>query len=460
MKAETKYKGSIKLSAIGDALGWITEFEKSKDSLQKKYGVDSIDKFYPWEKNVGGRFNGYKDKIAPGSYSDDTQLMLAVARSIKKEGVVDETYFAKSELSSWLLYSRGAGRTIKNAARKITRKSARWNKNFFSYKVGKNSIDYRETGANGAAMRILPIALANLGDIEQMKEQVFGNSIVTHGHPRAIVGAMLHGYAIQSMLQHRPDFFDFIGYLTEIGKDIHYKLAPRFLDKVEYSKWVAEWDMKSVTSFRKLFQETLDETQEYLRIVYKGITKPATDKEVLTDLGCYADSTKGSGISTVIAGIYYASRYNKEPITAIEKPVNALGTDTDSVAAFTGGLIGALHGQNVIPEKWKSIQDNEYLERIASDLLDISEDRLREDRTLIEPERLKTITSDIIDRFDIKDRVYFKPLGNGTVVNIDRQKTLTKGQYNLLLEVDFDIGQSCKITKLIKDKEIGDSTLF
>ena len=27
MKPETKYKGAIKLAAIGDALGWITEFE-------------------------------------------------------------------------------------------------------------------------------------------------------------------------------------------------------------------------------------------------------------------------------------------------------------------------------------------------------------------------------------------------------------------------------------------------
>ena len=36
MKAETKYKGSLKLAAIGDALGWMTEFEKSKSSLKKK----------------------------------------------------------------------------------------------------------------------------------------------------------------------------------------------------------------------------------------------------------------------------------------------------------------------------------------------------------------------------------------------------------------------------------------
>ena len=158
MKAETKYKGSLKLAAIGDALGWMTEFEKSKDALRKKFGSDYINTFHDWEKNVGGRFHGYVDKLKAGSYSDDTQLLLSVARSIKSDGFVDQQYFAKKELPEWLLYSRGAGRTIKNAARKIERKSAKWNKNFFTFKAGKTTIDYRESGANGAAMRILPIA--------------------------------------------------------------------------------------------------------------------------------------------------------------------------------------------------------------------------------------------------------------------------------------------------------------
>ena len=34
---EARFKGAIMLAAIGDALGWITEFEKSTDSLVKKY---------------------------------------------------------------------------------------------------------------------------------------------------------------------------------------------------------------------------------------------------------------------------------------------------------------------------------------------------------------------------------------------------------------------------------------
>jgi ADP-ribosylglycohydrolase len=52
MKAETKYKGALKLAAIGDALGWMTEFENSAESLKSKFGVTEIDTFYSWEKMV------------------------------------------------------------------------------------------------------------------------------------------------------------------------------------------------------------------------------------------------------------------------------------------------------------------------------------------------------------------------------------------------------------------------
>ena len=126
MKPETKYKGSIKLSAIGDALGWMTEFEKSQQSLIDKFGCPRIDKFYSWKKTVGGRFYGFVDTIKAGSYSDDTQLLLAVARSIRNDGSVDHSYFAKIELANWLDYARGGGRTVKTSAHKISRKNTKW----------------------------------------------------------------------------------------------------------------------------------------------------------------------------------------------------------------------------------------------------------------------------------------------------------------------------------------------
>lgn len=459
MKAETKYKGSIKLSAIGDALGWITEFEKSSKTLEKKYGVDYINAFYNWEKNVGGRFLGYTDKIEKGSYSDDTQLMLSVARSIKSDGIVDRDYFSKVELPSWLLYSRGAGRTIKNAARKITRKNAKWNKNFFSFKIKDKTVDYRESGANGAAMRILPIALANFGDIEKIKKEIFANSIVTHGHPRAIIGAMLYGYAIDTMLRFKPENFNYINYITELGKDIQEKLSIPFIREHDFNSWVNEWNSNSKIPFNELYHEILNETQEYLRIAYKLIHKNISDQKALENLGCFDENTKGSGTSTVIAGIFLACKYSDKPIKAIESAVNAFGSDTDSIAAFSGGLIGALHGQSIIPQKWKLVQDYEYLEKIAVSLLEISESRanFKLNKPSKEYKFLNLIEN---DSFAENDIIEFFPLGMGKIIEIRRQDALTKGKYNLILHVNFNIGQSCVFSKLFDVNETKTLNLF
>lgn len=459
MKAETKYKGSLKLAAIGDALGWMTEFEKSKDALRKKFGTDYINTFHDWEKTVGGRFHGYVDKLKAGSYSDDTQLLLSVARSIKSDGFVDQEYFAKKELPEWLLYSRGAGRTIKNAARKIERKSAKWNKNFFTFKAGKTTIDYRESGANGAAMRILPIALANFGEPDKIKEEIFGNSIITHGHPRAILGAMLYGYSIDTILRFNPESFNSTSFLTELGKDMKQKFSIDFLSSQKFSSWESEWNKGTLKPFRDLFNEIIEETQEYLRVTYKLLMNNTSDFDALTKLGCYKNETKGSGTSTVIAGIYLTCKYSKEPLKGIEQAVNSIGTDTDSIAAFTGGLIGALHGQSIIPSKWKTVQDIDYLDAISIRLLEISESRA-ELKSPIKNDKYKPIAEIESDSFQPNDKVYLETLSVGTIKGIDRQKTLTKGKYNLILDVDFEVGQFCRFAKLLSIEEENKADLF
>lgn len=459
MKAETKYKGSLKLAAIGDALGWMTEFEKSKDALRKKFGTDNINTFHDWEKNVGGRFHGYVDKLKAGSYSDDTQLLLSVARSIKSDGFVDQQYFAKKELPEWLLYSRGAGRTIKNAARKIERKSAKWNKNFFTFKAGKTTIDYRESGANGAAMRILPIALANFGEPDKIKEEIFGNSIITHGHPRAILGAMLYGYSIDTILRFNPENFNYTTFLTELGKDIHQKFSIDFLSEPKYKAWEIEWNKGSEKPFQDLFKEIVEETREYLRTTYKLLTNEVFDFEALTKLGCYKNETKGSGTSTVIAGIYLTCKYSNEPLKGIEQAVNSIGTDTDSIAAFTGGLLGALHGQSIIPAKWKSVQDIDYLDAMSTRLLEISESRAGL-KSPAKNDKHKPISEIESDSFQLNDKVYLETLAVGTIKGIDRQKTLTKGKYNLILDVEFEVGQFCRFAKLLSIEEENKADLF
>lgn len=452
MKPETKYKGSIKLSAIGDALGWITEFENSPQSLIKKFGNDRIENFYPWKKNVGGRFYGFTDKIKAGSYSDDTQLLLAVARSIKVDGKLDHHYFAKTELVSWLDYARGGGRTVKTAAHKISRKSVNWYNNFYLFKVNGEHYDYKQSGANGAAMRILPIALANIGNTEKIKEEIFCNSIITHGHPRAILGAMLYGYAINQIIIYRPEGFNWENYITQIGLDFPKKFELSFINRVEISEWLIEWNKSSKVSFESIYAETVIETQNQLRFIFQSIKQNLSIQDTLKKLGCFDSSTKGSGISTVVAGIYLATKFHNEPLVAIIESVNALGSDTDSIAAFTGGLVGALHGHNIIPNKWKSVQDIDYLDSVADRLLAISEGRF-EEYILPNYNYLKLLNNPMIDNFTIGEQVLFTPIGRGRVISIERQQTLTKGKYYLLLEALLDNGQSILVSKLFNSLE-------
>ena len=459
MRAETKYRGSLKLAAIGDALGWMTEFETSKDTIRKKFGSEAISTFYDWEKTVGGRFNGYVDKIEAGSYSDDTQLLLSVARSIGPDGHVDQEYFAKKELPEWILYSRGAGRTVKNAARKIERKSAKWNRNFFTFKAGKTTIDYRESGANGAAMRILPIALANFGEPDKINEEIFGNSIITHGHPRAILGAMLYGFSINTILQLNPDNFNSRSFLTELGKDMQQKFSVDFLCSDNFSSWEAEWNKGSSIPFRDLFNEVIEETQESLRTSYKLLMNSASDFEALTALGCYSSATKGSGTSTVIAGIFFTCKYSRDPLMGIEQAVNSIGTDTDSIAAFTGGLLGALHGQSIIPSKWKAVQDVEYLDSVAIQLLETSESRADSWSKKQQCDSV-SLSKTNQDTFEINQIVFLETLGKGKIRTIDRQKAVTGGKYNLIIDVEFEIGQSCRFAKLLSIEEQKTDDLF
>lgn len=451
MKPETKYKGSIKLSAIGDALGWITEFEKSQQSLKEKFGTERIENFYAWKKTVGGRFYGFIDTIKAGSYSDDTQLLLAVARSIKKDGNLDHNYFAKTELANWLDYARGGGRTVKTAADKISRKSIKWFNNFYSFKVNGENYDYKQSGANGAAMRVLPIALANLGNTEKIKEEIFCNSIITHGHPRAILGAMLYGYAVNQIIVFRPEDFKWEGYITQIGLDFPKKFELSFTNKMEIREWLKEWNKSSTKTFESVYAETVIETQNQLRFVFQSLKQNSPVQDTLKKMGCFDPATKGSGIVTVIAGIYLATKFHDKPLEAIIESVNALGSDTDSIAAFTGGLIGALHGHSIIPDKWKSVQDIDYLDKIAERLLAISEDSLEEISLPTIP-NLKLLNSPKKDDFKLDEPVEFIPLGKGKITFIYRQNTLTKGKYNLLLEALFDNGQSILVSKLFDDQ--------
>ena len=74
-----KCTGALLASAIGDSLGWPYEFRARNVQNNLSMGDGH---FIDWNRKSGGRYWSHSETILAGEYSDDTQMILAVSRSI------------------------------------------------------------------------------------------------------------------------------------------------------------------------------------------------------------------------------------------------------------------------------------------------------------------------------------------------------------------------------------------
>lgn len=433
--------GSIVGAAAADALGWITEFVRGPEHLRKLYGTDRVTEYRTWQKTTGGRFNAYIDVISEGEYSDDTQLALAVGRSLLADGNTDELHFSKEELPLWLGYGRGGGATINRAARAISRKSATWNRNFYESKSEFGS--YRNAGANGAAMRVGPIALANLGRSSVAYRSAWRNTIITHGHPRAIWGSVILTEAIRQAALGR-DQKEIVEGLTEF---VSQAALPD--DDPALSKWLTEWDREA--NFLAEWERTRSEVLSGLNIV-RTVNAPASIPRVYKELGCFDRATKGSGTATVLAALAVFKTMGGDYRRAIEATINLLGSDTDTIGGFVGSLSGAMLGYEAIPPEWTGqLQDYDYLIRLSTEVSRIAAGVGIGGKALLPargvrqhdlPDLLALLRAKRVSR---GDHVYHPLFGAGFVESVDAQRLRRKDEAQVVFAfVRFDIGQSCK----------------
>jgi ADP-ribosylglycohydrolase len=450
-----RFEGAMVFSAIGDALGWPTEF--LRDDYRNKTPFDlPLKQFVGWHKMVGGRFWGYRDFISPGSYSDDTQLSLAVARSISSKGEFQPETFAYAELPLWLNYERGGGRSIKAAARSLVQKND-WLHNF--YKVGE--VDYRQAGANGAAMRNLPIALASSQDEKRLIRDSFYNAVITHGHPRAILGTLLYGLAVRYALQEKtiePERMT--AYLLDSTA-----LAGRLLaDDQKVHQWVIRWEMKGNATkgfFKESFNKTHDEARHYLQQIKAYLDRPTTDYYDL--IGARKPETKGSGLATVCAAIFQFIRPKDRPEEQLYDAVNSLGTDTDTIATFLGALLGAHHGLKAIPHHLsRKIQDRQYLQKIGRWLHAVGTNKIVDERESKTPLDRSEALANLLawdiglhemfwDAIDVGGIVAHPTLGRGEIIKKDVRPIARAGYVMKLIQIAFDCGQTCFFHSRVED---------
>lgn len=444
-----KVAGALMGGAIADALGWPTEFAKKPEDLDRVGLSYPLKDFRPWHKRAGGRFFTRLDNVQPGDYSDDTQLTLSVARALLPDGTVDNEYFAKLELRYWLGYARGAGATITAAAKSAGRARSDWRWNYFTFMRGRHNLDYRGAGANGAAMRIAPIALANLHDPEALVREIWRNAIVTHGHPRAILGALVYGEALRRLAI--GGALDVTSYVAGLQSFVS-GLTPVSTDP-DRAYWLSHWNEGQGTPFEELWAEHAAEMHSFLDIASGSRSRPLEMTYRL--LGCLEPATKGSGTGSVAAAIAVFLRHGRNFESLVLEATNMLGSDTDTIGSMAASLAGAWLGYTEIPERWATLMaDYTYLNRVA-ELVTLVALR-REPHNLLRlegaqpsaPQKASLLAA--LTRQDVvKGHRYWHPLlGLGWVSAVDSQEVgrpRVLGRV-IMATVQFDVGQTCKFT--------------
>jgi len=171
-----KAKGILFGLAIGDALGYPTEF-MTLGKIKAKYGSQGI-----------------SDLPEPALFSDDTQMTVAIAEALIEAGDQDiETLMAsvRRHFIAWLHSpenNRAPGRTCLQGVRHLE-KGLHWSQSGIA-----------ESKGCGSAMRAATIGYYYQNDPGRLREVARATGICTHGHPTADAACIGTAYVVKLIL--------------------------------------------------------------------------------------------------------------------------------------------------------------------------------------------------------------------------------------------------------------------
>jgi ADP-ribosylglycohydrolase len=352
--------GALLGAAVGDALGWPQEQNSGRMGSFPEPSETLT--FQPWRRKGGYRYAAYEEHIKAGEYSDDTQLLIATARSIL-HGKHWGTVLSKHELPLWLLYERGGGGATKRAARAWLSGGKPW------AQPKKQLQSYFNAGGNGVAMRILPHVLKPGQARAQMMRDVMRNGILTHGHPRALLGAIVYAHAAW-WITHTSTPLPFGGAIQDLlDQRTEWEVLPRNTEG-STTGWLDAADHAFPNGYEVEWKRTVQEICDGLTMIHKAIHEQGAllnDRAILERLGCFG-KTNGSGVVATLAVLYLFSVHASDPVTGLRTIAFAKSADTDTLASMLGGLFGLVYGLEWIPTPLQHVQDHDLIRDIADRL--------------------------------------------------------------------------------------------
>jgi ADP-ribosylglycohydrolase/catechol 2,3-dioxygenase-like lactoylglutathione lyase family enzyme len=425
-------------AACGDALGWPVE-----PRGQRVGGTASLQpqlSFIEWIRREGGGYAPFQRRVPPGAYSDDTQLMLAVARSLCR-GEKWWDHLTRFELPAWTLYELGGGGAVKRAAQGWSKGRAPWQAN--------RPVDrqrYFAAGANGVAMRILPHAIIGADDsnFDAVRERIVADGLTTHGHPRALVGALAAGYATWTALRWSGK----VGY----GELIEDCLAERQAwSRIPESSFAPDWKEAaaehSATAYEEDWRLASEEMAGLLSLCREAIARGslARDQDVLEELGAFGKEN-GSGTRTAAVAIYLASRYVANPAAGLLASAFARRADTDTIACVTGGILGAFSGDDRVDGLADDLLDGAYIHRLASQ---VASREVDPDAIPAWTPRTKSKVLDQLSELPHGEKIALPLFGESVLVKVERPETKSANEVTIWW-LTTQLGQTLAVTKLKK----------
>lgn len=346
-------------AAVGDALGWPQETRGGLVGGQKERDrATPAPQFRSWIRHAGHYSNRYQDPVRPGEYSDDTQLLLATARSC----LAGERWWdrlTEAELPAWPLYQRGGGGAVLTAAASWANGHPPWRTDGTARTEAVQE-RYRNAGANGVAMRIAPHVLwAESRD--DLTRRILRDGITTHGHPRALAGALVYAFALFQATSSRTTH----GY----GDSVEAASAGLIDADQALTALPGDWGTpRDLEFFAATWHETRKETTQLLALVTDSLQRGAMSnpETTLERLGCTDPKINGAGTVTAAAAVYLASRYAARPQEGLLTAAFLRKADTDTLASLTAALLGALHGPDWLVDLGASVQDADYIAALAA----------------------------------------------------------------------------------------------
>lgn len=289
--------------AIGDALGNTSE-GRSASARRARHG--EIRHYLP---------NWWADMRSVGLPSDDTQLAFWTLESLVEHGRLDAADVAARFAGDRIF---GIGKTVTGFLLAYRNEGLPW------WQAG------RPSAGNGALMRIAPVLLPHLRDLgSSLWIDTVAATVITHRDEAAVAASV-----------------GFVGLLVEClaGPTPSPSWWPETF--LRYAGPVETGTVYRLQSPHGTFQGTL------CQLVERDTLSPLTGG--VQALGNLEERRSGAYLlETVPSALHILAVYGNRPEEALVRAVNDTW-DNDTVAAVVGAALGALHGEEGLPERWRT----------------------------------------------------------------------------------------------------------